>query len=41
MLGIFTKVKNAYVKVFQVSKACEQNFISPDYVEKYIPKLRA
>ena len=39
MLGVFTNLKNAYVKVSQVSKACEQSFISPDYVEKCIPKV--
>lgn len=36
MLGVFTKVKNAYVKVFQVRKACEESFNSPDNVDKFI-----
>ena len=36
MLGVFTKVKNAYVKVFQVRKACEESFSSPNNVDKFI-----
>ena len=36
MLAVFTKVKNAYVKVFQVRKACEESFNSPDNVDKFI-----
>ena len=37
MLGVLTKVlKNTYVKVFQVRKACEESFNSPDYVDKFI-----
>lgn len=36
MLGVFTKVKNAYVKVFQVRKACEESSNSPDYADKFI-----
>lgn len=36
MLAVFTKVKNAYVKVFQVRKACAESFNSPDYVDKFI-----